>query len=874
MAHQRQIVLPADNDKKFNSNMKTPCDSVSRLWRGMAQMAAWSWLAAGLLAAQTSSALTVTSVTSDNGYPALQVQWTDGAGLPRTAILVKQNATTAPYTGYLRRYTYQVNGQSRVCTGTDNFATGGNLEFSGDGFVQNHTASSVDYPNSGDFSSGNGAGVPGTTTVTLQGTSHAIITFTMPSYQIQTSAVPTTVQWFFADGRSHPIFAISQDARATTANLAADSRSPYGDMAYDGDGTGAFVGGCSYGDTYKFVTLAANEVTTNSGWQDTQTNTIPYAMQWANPATVDAEMGHVATVPISVCDQGEDPQNYPVVDGRGASQPNGPMLTDESWAFQILNDNWPASGPTTTKRLTWGGCYGRVGGWDDSSPGYTDPRYPDSTSTSLTQYNQHYNDPLGETESGTRANGLLMAYSVFIVFGTHTGGYTNGTVGQQVIQMQNAALATLSASVGKVATNGPSGVGNASSTNTTYTPAGYDPIYSTWDIAAVTNTVNVTLTPAASYPLVNPVFLINGYTSNQLPAGISVGAGLTTNGVNFYASVDTNGQRLWITVNRTVSNALNLVITNSGGGGATPAPVISSIPASGAIGTLVAITGQNLTNATAVSFNGAATSFMVNSTTQITAYVPPDATTGLISVTTPGGTGQSATSFTVLPAIPNLPIYTNSGLLLNQFQNYSWATNVNFSNASPVFLGGYSIGVTAAQYTALSLYYDELATAPFASLSFWINGGAAGASGLQVFGVTNVGTTQNYAGYSNLPALAPNTWTQFNIPLSALGVSNITNCQGFWFWPSLAGATTFYLETIQLDKTAAPSLSVTGTALKSGSFVLQLSGLAGQTYWMQTSTNLTNWTSVSTNVLMSSPVNITNMVIPNAGHQYFRAVLP
>ena len=91
-------------------------------------------------------------------------------------------------------------------------------------------------------------------------------------------------------------------------------------------------------------------------------------------------------------------------------------------------------------------------------------------------------------------------------------------------------------------------------------------------------------------------------------------------------------------------------------------------------------------------------------------------------------------------------------------------------------------------------------TAPYASLSFWINGGAAGASGVQVMGVVN---NQLSRRLYNLPALAANTWAQFNIPLSALGVANIRNCQGFWFYATSAGTTTFYVDSIQLNIAAA-----------------------------------------------------------------------
>ncbi len=77
-------------------------------------------------------------------------------------------------------------------------------------------------------------------------------------------------------------------------------------------------------------------------------------------------------------------------------------------------------------------------------------------------------------------------------------------------------------------------------------------------------------------------------------------------------------------------------------------------PSSGPIGTGVTLTGTNFTGATEVAFNGVpAVSFTVTSDTEIQATVPPGATTGLISVTTPEGTDTSATGFTatVPPAI-------------------------------------------------------------------------------------------------------------------------------------------------------------------------------------------------------------------------------
>ena len=77
-------------------------------------------------------------------------------------------------------------------------------------------------------------------------------------------------------------------------------------------------------------------------------------------------------------------------------------------------------------------------------------------------------------------------------------------------------------------------------------------------------------------------------------------------------------------------------------------PTIASFtPPSGPVGTSVTITGTGLAQATKVAFNGVAASFTVNSDTMITASVPAGATTGKISVTTPGGSALSAQSFTV-----------------------------------------------------------------------------------------------------------------------------------------------------------------------------------------------------------------------------------
>lgn len=66
-----------------------------------------------------------------------------------------------------------------------------------------------------------------------------------------------------------------------------------------------------------------------------------------------------------------------------------------------------------------------------------------------------------------------------------------------------------------------------------------------------------------------------------------------------------------------------------------------------ASGESVVITGTNFSGASNVSFNGTSASYTINSTTQITATLPIGATSGQISVSTPGGIVYSSGIFTV-----------------------------------------------------------------------------------------------------------------------------------------------------------------------------------------------------------------------------------
>lgn len=479
------------------------------------------------------SPISVTTGNADNGLSAHTFTWKDALNQNRTAVMVDQRTAGA---GYLRRFTYKVAGTDRICRGT------GANGHQGDGYVQNHTVTG------GDNSSHS---TPGTTSQPLAGNHHSIIDFNMPAYSIDGRTIPTWVQWFFATGRDYPIFSLTQDARAYGGNIGGDSRSPYGDMHYDGTTnyanayTGDLIGGASWGDTHKWVSVSngtTNEstlLTTTSGWRYDELNTIPYAMEWTK--NINAEQGHVSTLPMSVKDMGRD--GSPAL--TNIQQLNGPMIGNESWSYQIAAYGILSPTGGVTKRLTWGTNFGAIGGFDNY--GSTPP------ATDFT----HHGD-------GMRSNGMLLTYSTWDVFGTHTGGYKDGSVGKMVQQMENMQAASLTAAVGTVVTSGPAGAGlTGVINNVTYTPAGYSPVFATWEVNASLNKASVTLSPAAGKPIENPIFVINNYSVATLTS-VKINGINATADVDYFATIDNANNKLWITLNRIVSAATELVINDQG----------------------------------------------------------------------------------------------------------------------------------------------------------------------------------------------------------------------------------------------------------------------------------------------------------------------
>ncbi len=116
--------------------------------------------------------------------------------------------------------------------------------------------------------------------------------------------------------------------------------------------------------------------------------------------------------------------------------------------------------------------------------------------------------------------------------------------------------------------------------------------------------------------------------------------------------------------------------------------ITSFFPANGPATTEVTITGSNYLQVSDVAFNGSsASSFIVDSATQIRAIVPLGASTGPVSITNSAGTGNSVDDFT-LTLVPDITSFTpSSGIIGTQIT----LSGINFIGMTDVAFNGISV---------------------------------------------------------------------------------------------------------------------------------------------------------------------------------------
>lgn len=226
-----------------------------------------------------------------------------------------------------------------------------------------------------------------------------------------------------------------------------------------------------------------------------------------------------------------------------------------------------------------------------------------------------------------------------------------------------------------------------------------------------------------------------------------------------------------------------------------PMPTISSFtPAFAAGGTAVTITGTGFSGATAVSFGGvAASSFTVVSPTQMTAIVSAGGASGIVSVTTPGGTAtRSGFSFVAPPTITGfVPASAPAGATVTiSGTNFTGATAANFG------------GIAPSSFTVVSP----------TQISAVIGAGASGN-----VSVTTTGGTATLAGFTFIPAPAISNFTPLaagpGFTVSILG-ANFSGVTAVRFGGVLASSFTVVSPsqiTATISTGASGSISVTST---------------------------------------------------------------
>jgi hypothetical protein len=210
-------------------------------------------------------------------------------------------------------------------------------------------------------------------------------------------------------------------------------------------------------------------------------------------------------------------------------------------------------------------------------------------------------------------------------------------------------------------------------------------------------------TPGGSIVSAN-FFLVPPKISSFFPVGGAPGTNVTISGTNFLevtgvtiggatTTFTTNalGNQLVAPVPVGATNGPITVTTLSGtdvslGTFYVPPVITSFTPGVGVVGDLVTLSGSNFSGATAVAFNGTSAPIIAPGGNQLITQVPAGARRGKISVTTPGGTGQSANDFLLPPIISSFSPGATS------VASSVTITGQNFFDVTGVSFGGVNTG--------------------------------------------------------------------------------------------------------------------------------------------------------------------------------------
>ncbi len=376
--------------------------------------------------------------------------------------------------------------------------------------------------------------------------------------------IPVVIDWFVATGRDHPVWAVtfkmSEVENPNNVSFDAyrmDTRAPYGSLNFDGAATraqGDAIGGVAWGDADYVFSTQGNGLSLNSAWTYNQANRVNFTRTWTK--ATNAEFGIVQT---RAGDRELSYGDRVVGRERGKTSADDYLLKGDctafgdarnysmpciaGWPYQLMNYDWAGAKPvgeeTGTKLMAWGSPYGYLG------------------ASSFDHFDY----------SGQSSGRGDRSYATFIVVGPKCRfdgvGVCNqpGDVANHLKQVEALVDARISeVTRGALSAEAARGPGASSKKALAH---GYNDTYAAYYLDAEDSGATFRFTPAPGKPVHRPIFVLQGYTSEALPEILLGDVALAYNqdaASEAFVSFDAKSQALWVTLNRTLDDAVELTL--------------------------------------------------------------------------------------------------------------------------------------------------------------------------------------------------------------------------------------------------------------------------------------------------------------------------
>lgn len=464
------------------------------------------------LHAATTAAAPIDSASADvDGTPTRAITWTDRSGAERTVHVLTDNHRIV-------RYEYSIDGEQVVDDAVGDYGIGNFVNHGGcDAGAVVTWVGVLDY----------------SAEAVLTGPHHFIwrSTFRFSMCTHPDVAWRVTNEYLFVTGEDGFVQTASYDSSDLDSGLEVgdDMRGPYNQTTWPGDGP---ISGFGWGSEYKFVTLEPipdGDANVAGGvavaWDWSEPNSIPYVWEWADPAqggAVDREYGIVQNQPYREQDFGGG--FYGCSDCFPAPPPTEGEALPAAWAMPSQMSSYDSN--YRSGRITWGQTYG-------------------------TFENGHPNDTGNVADMGDHFRPVNAWSWTHVV-----GKFSDAGVSARVRDTENAYATSFTAEVGHVHTEGPRGPGDfvgpavESMPQIAWSNPGFDFVYRTWNVTAEDGTATVTFDVRES--LRHPVIVIHEFPA-RAPSVVLDGAELLHE-TDYYASYDSAGQKLWLTLARDLGN--------------------------------------------------------------------------------------------------------------------------------------------------------------------------------------------------------------------------------------------------------------------------------------------------------------------------------